>query len=120
LRVREHSNVVCAHIVTLHDKRINLNTCACIHTQKPITTTKTHTAAEKRWTVFSSLWWLVMEAKYNGVPPALRYLWYLGWRALRQRLYEAHKAVVLWREFCLFNLRACLVVMKQPQAQTHV
>jgi hypothetical protein len=52
---------------------------------------------EKRWTVFSSLWWLVMEFKYFGTPPALRYLVYLAKRAVMQRVYEAHKALVLWQ-----------------------
>lgn len=32
-----------------------------------------------------------------GTPPALRFLWYLTWRAIRERLYEAHKTIVLWR-----------------------
>jgi hypothetical protein len=54
-------------------------------------------AAEKRWTVFSSLWWLVMEFKYFGVPPALRYVFWMFWRSAMQRVYEAHKAVVLWQ-----------------------
>ncbi|KAI8476199.1 MAG: hypothetical protein J3K34DRAFT_365238 [Monoraphidium minutum] len=51
-----------------------------------------------RWTVFSSFWWLVMEAKFFGVPPALRYVWFLAWRGIMQRVYDAHKALVLWRE----------------------
>eukprot|EP00882_Tetradesmus_deserticola_P022890 GHRQ01024880.1.p2 GENE.GHRQ01024880.1~~GHRQ01024880.1.p2 ORF type:complete len:116 (-),score=19.23 GHRQ01024880.1:346-693(-) len=55
-------------------------------------------AIEKRWTLFSSCWYLVMELKYFGTPPALRYLLFLAWRAVLLRLYEAHKALVLWRE----------------------
>jgi len=38
-----------------------------------------------------------MEFKYFAVPAALRYLWYLGWRAVREQVYKAHKAVVLWQ-----------------------
>lgn len=56
-------------------------------------------AAEKRWTVFSSFWFLVMECKYFGIPPALRYIFYLAWRAIMQQVYQTHKAVVLWREY---------------------
>jgi hypothetical protein len=52
---------------------------------------------DQRWTLFSSLWWLVVQFKYVGVPPALRYVWYLAWRALQMRAYEAHKAFVLWQ-----------------------
>jgi hypothetical protein len=55
-------------------------------------------AAEKRWTIFSSVWFLVKEAKFNSVPASLRYIWFIAWRAVMQRVYEAHKAVVLWRE----------------------
>jgi hypothetical protein len=57
-----------------------------------------HAAVEKRWTVFSSLWYLTMELKYVGIPPAVRYLWYLAWRAVMMQLYQAHKTLVLWRE----------------------
>jgi hypothetical protein len=56
-------------------------------------------AIEKRWTLFSSCWYLVMELKYFGTPAALRYLLFLAWRAVLSRLYEAHKALVLWREW---------------------
>lgn len=59
-----------------------------------------HAAAERRWTVFSSIWYLWMELKYFGTPPALRYLVYLAWRAAMHRVYEAHKTLVLWRK-CL-------------------
>jgi uncharacterized membrane protein YgcG len=52
---------------------------------------------EKRWTVFSSLWWIVMEFKYFGTPPALRYLVFLAKRAAMQKVYQAHKALVLWQ-----------------------
>lgn len=58
-------------------------------------------AVEKRWTLFSSCWYLVMELKYFGTPPALRYLLFLAWRGVLSRLYEAHKALVLWREWRL-------------------
>ncbi|WIA13460.1 hypothetical protein OEZ85_007040 [Tetradesmus obliquus] len=54
-------------------------------------------AVEKRWTLFSSCWYLVMELKYFGTPPALRYLLFLAWRGVLSRLYEAHKALVLWQ-----------------------
>ncbi|KIY98011.1 hypothetical protein MNEG_9954 [Monoraphidium neglectum] len=54
-------------------------------------------AAEKRWTIFSSVWFLVKEAKFNSVPASLRYIWFIAWRAVMQRVYEAHKAVVLWQ-----------------------
>ncbi len=33
-----------------------------------------------------------------GVPPALRYLWYLAYRSVMFKAYEAHKTIVLWRE----------------------
>ena len=39
-----------------------------------------------------------MEFKYFAVPPALRYVWFLAWRTVMQRVYEAHKSLVLWRE----------------------
>jgi len=39
-----------------------------------------------------------MELKYVGIPPAVRYLWYLAWRAVMMQLYQAHKTLVLWRE----------------------
>ena len=53
---------------------------------------------EKRWTLWSSMWYLVMQLKYFGIPPALRYIWFLAWRQVQQKMYEAHKALVLWRE----------------------
>eukprot|EP00798_Chlamydomonas_sp_ICE-L_P022323 gene22323-29399_t len=52
---------------------------------------------EMRWTVFSSLWWLVMESRYQGVPASLRYLFHLGQRFVMQKIYEAHRTVVLWQ-----------------------
>ncbi|KAG2492286.1 hypothetical protein HYH03_009526 [Edaphochlamys debaryana] len=52
---------------------------------------------EKRWTLFSSFWWIVMYAKFHYIPPAVRYVVYLGWRAVMTRVYEAHKALVLWQ-----------------------
>lgn len=55
-------------------------------------------AAETRWTVFSSLWYMVVELKFFAVPPAVRYLWYLMWRQAMLKAYEAHKTLVLWRE----------------------
>lgn len=54
--------------------------------------------AEKRWTIFSSIWYLWMELKYFGIPPALRYIFHLCWRAVMYKVYEAHKTLVLWRE----------------------
>lgn len=54
--------------------------------------------AEKRWTVFSSVWYLWMELKYFGTPPALRYIFYLFWRSFMFKVYEAHKTLVLWRK----------------------
>lgn len=50
---------------------------------------------EKRWTVFSSLWWLTQEFRFTFVPPAVRYLFFIGWRWLRYLAYDAHKALVL-------------------------
>ncbi|KAF8059985.1 SQD2 [Scenedesmus sp. PABB004] len=52
---------------------------------------------EKRWTVFSSLWYLVMELKFFGTPPALRFLAHLAWRRVLGAAYAAHKALVLWQ-----------------------
>lgn len=64
----------------------------------PPTRRSAHAAIEKRWTVFSTFWYLVLEFKYFAVPPAVRYLFYLAWRSLLQAAYNAHKALVLWRE----------------------
>ncbi len=47
--------------------------------------------------MFSSLWWIVMEFKYFGTPPAVRYIVFLLKRAVMQKVYEAHKAFVLWQ-----------------------
>lgn len=52
---------------------------------------------EKRWTLFSSFWYLVMHFKYFAVPPAVRYVFFLGWRAVMFQVYAAHKAMVLWQ-----------------------
>jgi hypothetical protein len=54
-----------------------------------------------------------MELKYFGMPPALRYLFFLAWRAVLLRVYEAHKALVLWREYSshvVLIQSKCLVV----------
>jgi hypothetical protein len=54
-----------------------------------------------------------MELKYFGTPPALRYLFFLAWRAVLLRVYEAHKALVLWRECSscfMLSQCTCLVV----------
>lgn len=56
-------------------------------------------AAEKRWTLFSSCWYLWQELRFFGIPPAVRYLAHLLWRGLMTRLYEAHKLLVLAREW---------------------
>lgn len=58
----------------------------------------TTSAIEKRWTLFSTVWWLVMQLKYLAIPPALRFLAHVAWRGLRQKAYEAHKSVVIYRE----------------------
>ncbi|GFR44223.1 hypothetical protein Agub_g5412 [Astrephomene gubernaculifera] len=52
---------------------------------------------EKRWTVFSTFWYLAMRFKFHGIPPALRFVWFLAWRGLMFRAYAAHKALVLWQ-----------------------
>ena len=49
---------------------------------------------EKRWTLFSTIWFSVMEIKFFFFPPALRYLWFLTWRGIMNKAYEAHKWVV--------------------------
>jgi hypothetical protein len=56
-------------------------------------------AAEKRWTLFSSCWYLWQELRFFGIPPAVRYLAHLVWRGVMTRLYEAHKLLVLTREW---------------------
>lgn len=56
-------------------------------------------AIEKRWTVFSSMWYLWQELRFFGIPPAVRYLFHLLWRSIMMRVYEAHKLLVLWREY---------------------
>ncbi|PNW73248.1 hypothetical protein CHLRE_14g624850v5 [Chlamydomonas reinhardtii] len=53
--------------------------------------------AEKRWTLFSTVWYLVQQLRFVGTPPALRYVAFLGWRALMFQVYAAHKALVLWQ-----------------------
>ncbi len=53
---------------------------------------------ETRWTVFSTIWYLAKQLRFYAVPPALRYVIYLGWRQVMGALYEAHKHIVLWRE----------------------
>lgn len=45
-----------------------------------------------------------MELKYFGTPPALRYIFYLIWRSLMLKLYEAHKTLVLWRKLLTATL----------------
>lgn len=55
-------------------------------------------AIEKRWTVFSSMWYLWQELRFFGIPPSVRYVCHLMWRALMMRVYEAHKLLVLCRE----------------------
>lgn len=50
---------------------------------------------EKRWTVFSTLWFSVMELKYLFFPPAFRYLWFLACRGIMNTAYQAHKSIVL-------------------------
>jgi hypothetical protein len=64
----------------------------------PRACTRGTAGVEVRWTAFSTIWWLFGEWKYFGTPPALRFIWYLAWRSILQRAYEAHKALVLWRE----------------------
>lgn len=54
-------------------------------------------ASEKRWTIFSTLWFSVMELKFLCLPPALRFLWFIATRAVMYRVYDAHKALVLWQ-----------------------
>jgi hypothetical protein len=56
---------------------------------------------ERRWTVFSSLWYVCMQWRFRGFPPTFRYLIYLAVRSVRQRLYEGHKRLVLWQ--CKFE-----------------
>lgn len=56
-------------------------------------------AIEKRWTVFSSMWYLWQELRFFGIPPSVRYVCHLLLRAVLMRLYEAHKMLVLWREY---------------------
>jgi hypothetical protein len=70
-----------------------------LHVAAPRVQLRVPAAAEKRWTLFSSCWYLVMELKYFGTPPALRYLLFLAWRSVLSRVYEAHKTLVLWREY---------------------
>lgn len=60
---------------------------------------------EKRWTLFSSLWFLVVEAKFFAIPPALRFLWHLAWRNMMTAVYTAHKFVVLSREYISIRWR---------------
>ena len=54
---------------------------------------------EKRWTVFSTVWFTMVELKYFLIPPAIRFLWFIACREVMSKVYEAHKALVLWREY---------------------
>ncbi|KAJ9531719.1 hypothetical protein QJQ45_021866 [Haematococcus lacustris] len=53
--------------------------------------------AECRWTLFSTFWYLVVLFRFQAVPPALRFLLHVMWRAVMMKVYEAHKAFVLWQ-----------------------
>lgn len=50
----------------------------------------------------------------TGTPPALRYVAFLGWRALMFQVYAAHKALVLWRECRPRAL--CVLCMRRAEA----
>lgn len=67
--------------------------------------------SEKRWTVFSTAWFALMELKYLSCPPALRFLWFIATRAVMFKVYEAHKALILWREW--YNRQALLPACPQ-------
>jgi hypothetical protein len=45
------------------------------------------------------MWYLWQELRFFGIPPSVRYVCHLLWRAVLMRLYEAHKMLVLWREY---------------------
>jgi hypothetical protein len=51
-----------------------------------------------------------MEAKFFAVPPAFRYIWYLTWRSIMFKVYEAHKQVVLSRKCRGIRSRLCCVL----------
>jgi hypothetical protein len=68
---------------------------------------------ERRWTVFSSLWYLCMQWRFRGFPPQFRYLIYLAVRAVRQRLYEGHKRLVLWQ--CKFEAALALRAVERRE-----
>lgn len=79
--------------------------CTVLHVMPPYSMTVPHsicstacTGYEKRWTLFSTFWFMVVATRYYGIPPALRFLVYLGWRTVMTKAYEAHKLLVLWRE----------------------
>ena len=57
------------------------------------------TEIEKRWTIFSTFWYLVQQTRFLAIPPALRFIFHLGWRVIMTQAYNVHKAVVLWREW---------------------
>lgn len=76
---------LCCHSLTITSCLMVLSCC-------------TYAAIEKRWTVFSSMWYLWQELRFFGIPPAVRYICHLAWRTVLMRLYEAHKLLVLWRE----------------------
>jgi hypothetical protein len=52
---------------------------------------------ERRWTLFSTVWYLLKWWRFRGFPPTFRYLIASAYRAARQRLYEGHKRLVLWQ-----------------------
>lgn len=52
---------------------------------------------ERRWTVFSTIWYLCNYWRFRGFPPTFRYLIASAYRMARQRLYEGHKRLVLWQ-----------------------
>jgi hypothetical protein len=44
------------------------------------------------------MWYLWQELRFFGIPPAVRYIFHLMWRAVMMQLYEAHKLLVLCRK----------------------
>jgi hypothetical protein len=41
---------------------------------------------------------MVMATRFYAIPPAVRYVVYLGWRAAMTAAYNAHKRIVILRE----------------------
>jgi hypothetical protein len=71
---------------------------------------------ERRWTVFSTVWYLCNWWRFRGFPPTFRYLIASAYRMARWRLYEGHKRLVLWQAKLEAALAARAVEKRRKRA----